>query len=312
MKNLYAFIILLFTYFPIHAQDFAPVGAEWTLGFEAPGPTQWVHAYKTVNVVDEQMKEGKLCRVLVGQTQPHSPNFIDSNFVYNDSTAVYAWFRKESMFQKVFDFSAQVNDTWDILIDEGFNAIPVIDTFRIHVDSVYTEQIGGVSTNSYTFSIEYLSHDSTLCPQYNYSLSGVRANSKLGYGYYVFPVMNNLCVTDPYTMSELHPHLRCYTDFETNYTDLNTMLGNFPSCDYSTVGVDEIDVSTLNIRVDENTILVDQDHQDLYTMTLYNIHGQQVCMSTNTQSLDVSGIQQGLYIVHLKNKGTNVSKKIKL
>lgn len=318
MKHIYSFLFLILIYLPGYSQDFAPVGAEWTLGYETPGASSWVHTFKTVNVIGEQMKEGKLCRVITGQIFPHSPSRTDTNFLYNENNAVYVWHSSENMFQKVFDFNAQVNDTWDIFIQQGYSPNVALDTFRVHVDSVFTEQIGGVSTNSYIFSLDYMSADSIQCAQNifgqvpDYSMTGLKANSKLGSGYYIFPIMNNTCIIDPYPFGELHQHMRCYTDEETNYSNLTTIFGTIPSCDYQTIGMQEIPTNEPSIKVHSNSIRIDQKENSTYKISLYNIQGQQITKSESSTSLDVSGIQEGVYILHLQNETVNISKKIKL
>ena len=320
MKQFYnVLLVMCLTGFHALAQDFAPVGAEWTLGFKTYGlsqPLQLYDNFKTVKVTNEVMKEGKLCRVLEGEVQPHSPNGglngLEGaiNYIYNENNAVYAWFEQEQQFQKVFDFDAQVGDSWDVLVSEDLSANLIIDTFRVHIDSTFTELLDGVSTNSYIYSLEYLAHDSTMCPppMFDYSLDDLKVNSKLGAGYYILPIITALCVYDPYLTSEMYTTVRCYTDDEISYSN----LGGLPSCDYSNLSVIEMEHDGLSIKLNTDYIEINSDNQDVYTLTLFNVNGQQVSQKNKVNRLYTSGLEHGLYVLQIRNKDINISQKIKL
>lgn len=312
MKHIYNLMgVLCLISLQVIAQDFAPVGAEWTLGFKTYGLTpspDLFDAYKTVKITHEEMKEGKLCRVIEGDIQPHGPNGGIVNYVYNENNAVYAWFEQEQHFQEVFDFSAEVGDSWDILVSEDLSADLIIDTFRVHVDSVYIELLDGESTNSYRYSLEYLAHDSTMCPTFNYSAVDLVANSKLGSGYYILPVINLLCVIDPYPMNESYQTVRCYSDADINYSN----LGSIPFCDYFNLSANDIVDHGTSIQINKTSVDIISEKETDYALTLYTLKGQILKATRQTTSLDISGIQEGLYILQVQNNDINISHKIKL
>lgn len=313
MKKFYCVMLLFFSVcLSLNAQNFAPVGAEWTMGFVTPviqnNSISYYDSYKVIHVADEVMKEGKLCRVLVGETQPHSPNRIDTNYIYNENNAVYAWYETENRFQKIYDFGASVGDSWDILINENMDIIPVIDTFRVSIDSVFEETIDGVLTNSYLFSTSFIYFDSSSCLYINYDLDQSKTNSKLGYPYYIFPFLNELCATDVYPMDEVNPKLRCYTDFEIDYHD----LGNLSSCDYQNFGLEDYVIDGIEIKMNTRQIDIISENESLYDLSIYTVNGQKLRSSKHAKSIDVSGIHKGVYILFIQNGNAKFSRKIKI
>jgi len=314
MNNLINSFFLLASFTGM-AQTFAPLGAEWTIGYTTPGsvPFTFYDAYRTIQVSDEQMKEGKHCQVIVGECEPHSPNRgSDTNYVYTEDEAVYAWYSQENRFQKVFDFGEPAGTSWDVLISEPqwANGAMLLDTFRITIDSTYVELLNGVSTDSYNFSMNYLGHDSSACESfYDYSIEGLKANSKLGFESWLFPVINALCVTDPYSMMEISPITRCYQDDEVTYSN----LGSIPSCYYQNVGVEESNQMAVEINVNSAQGILQIKNwnvEEPFQIHIYNRAGQLLINQSDLESIDVSGYTSGIYLVKLFNTKKTHTQKV--
>lgn len=314
MKHIYFFMLSVFFSTSLMAQNFAPVGAEWTMGYKEYNIfTETIESkFRTVKVVGEQMKNGKNCRVISGNVSPHNPANSPSNYVYNENNAVYAYFEDEDMFQKIFDFGAAVGDSWEILIESGYEPNNLMDTVKITVDSIFVEVLDGVSTNSYMSTVLYTRHDSSECSYVGDMGPGMpyKVNSKLGIGFYLFPVLMELCVFDPYLQSILEPKVRCYTDDEITYSD----LGPLPSCDYQNVGLIDFNEQELDIFVNQQSRQIEIKHleDENMSLTLYDMSGKLLLQTQNTNQLDISNIQSGMYIIHVTQGKEHYKQSLKL
>lgn len=300
----------------LQGQDFAPVNAEWTLGYKTWGLNFDLEtAIRSIEVPNEQMKSGKLCRVMIGDVSPNSPTHGSTNYVYNENGAVYAWYESEGMFQKVFDFDASVGESWDIYVDQLAWDIDstMLDTMTITIDSVFNEIIDGVTTQSYMYSVAHKMNENTSlwCQdmQLEYNEIGLKANSKLGSGFFIFPVPTELCVTDIYGPPFMGRAQTCYTDDELTYSDLN----GEPHCDYQNVGLSEITHLEHNTRVDYNTLQIEVLNVEYpVDMMLYDISGKLVRQRKQSKQMDISGLTSGIYILKMDGDESSIAQKIKL
>lgn len=316
MKQSLLLSLFLMLYLGLQGQNFSPVGAEWTLGFKTFGLYFDLETdIRSIHVPEEQMKAGKLCRVMVGNVWPTSPSQSDSNFVYNDSGAVYAWYKGVGMFQKVYDFNATVGDSWNIYVDQ----IPwaadtmLIDTMSITVDSVFNEVIDGVTSQSYLYSVVHHMNANTdqgcIDMGLEYFASGEKANSILGSGFFMFPVPTALCLTDIYGLPFLGRAQTCYTDDDITYTDLN----GEPFCDYQNVGLSDVVNSVVQTRVNYTSLQIELMNSNKPTdISIYDISGKLLRHKKNSMYIDIAGLNSGIYILKMVGEKGIETQKIKL
>lgn len=301
MKYIYLFCFVLGYYNSLSAQTFAPIGAEWTMGYQLPN-TMDEFGFRTINVTGDTIKNGISCRIIEGDLGPHSANLFGDNYIYEDGGKVYAYYDQINQFQKIFDFDAEVGESWEIIVHEtATNA--VFDTFEITIDSTFVEILDGDSTKSYLYSLDFIPSGGSQCPDFiefeplEYDL---KANSKLGAGHYLFPVPTIICVADIYQM-EWNGRLRCYLDNDINYSDLTS---NIPNCTYQNISIEEMGNeyielvwnSTLNIV----SIINLNETNTIGEFIVYDMNGKVVLKQNNSTPLNISHLLPSLYIVEFK------------
>jgi len=311
MKYVYLCSVLLLVHLNLKGQTFAPIGAEWIMGYIEP-MTNVEHSYRTLTVVGDTVINGKTSQIILGDAGPHSPSLTNENYVYEVGGEVYAYFDQINQFQKVFDFDKSAGYFWDLVIHEApTNA--VFNGMRITIDSTFIEFLDGVSTKSYTYSIEFLPNEGSQCPElYDSTMMSaydLKANNKLGAGHYLFPVPTLLCVADIYSY-EWMAQLRCYTDLTMTYTHLGIGI---PHCNYENISVIELDNKSPYLEYDNNfkTIKVNASNQLGGTLKIYNFQGQ-LLINKKGEWADVSGLRMGIYIAKYTTHTEEVNLKFKL
>ena len=295
------------------SQTFAPVGAEWIMGYTVP-LTSDQNGYRTITVVGDTIINGIACRIIEGDLGPHTANLFGDNYVYEQGGQVFAYFDQINQFQKIFDFDAIVGDSWNIVVHEtATNA--VFDTFQITVDSTFIEVLDGDSTKSYLYSLEFLPSEGSQCPgfyddDYFVGLYDLKANNKLGAGHYLFPVPTSICISDIYDM-EWDGHLRCYTDDNITYTSLPASV---PNCTYQNISVEEVKQPEQQLVwiMHENLVKVEHQKPEESQFSVYDITGRLFMLQRNVEYIDVSELGTGIYIVEYKTPKQMLTLKISL
>ena len=297
MKHIYALSLMLFTIISsnLYGQTFAPVGAEWIMGYTVPSTLGLVSS-KTINVIGDTIINGTTCQIISGFVGPHSPHsFGPYNYVYEQGGKVYAYYDQINQFQKVFDFDAQSGENWDIVVHEnGTNA--VFDTFRITIDSTFIEVLDGMSTKSYFYSLTFMPNEGSQCLDfYDDFFQGTihKANNKLGAGFYLFPVPTSPCTADIYELEWLG-NVRCYTDADITYSNLGT---NIPSCNYQNITIEEIEEPVQSLIWDSSLNLIRMKNELKGHFTVYTYDGRIVLRENHKHVLNVSQLDKGIYIV---------------
>jgi hypothetical protein len=130
--------ILVFTNLSAHCQeiDFAPVGAKWWINqiitdqFGIPADS-----FLVAEVSGEEMKEGRLCRVISNLTGHGLP---PTAHVYTENDSVFFYSEVTMQFELLYDFSAEVGSSWTI-----YGLLDMVRDVEITVTGVSTEEIGG-------------------------------------------------------------------------------------------------------------------------------------------------------------------------
>lgn len=295
MKHYLLLGLIILVNFNSISQTFAPIGAEWIMGYIEP-MTFNEHGYRTLTVVGDTVINGQDSRIILGDVGPHSPSLTNKNFVYEDGGKVYAYFDQINIFQKVFDFDAPVGHSWDIVIHEApTNA--VFDSMEITIDSIFTEILDGDSIKSYTYSILFKPNEGSQCPNlYDstmFAAYDLKANNKLGAGHYLFPVPTVLCVADIYE-NEWHGQLRCYTDLTMTYSNLGIGI---PHCNYQNISIEELNHNSVILEYNKwhNKIHILNDNEESGHIEIYDYKGR-LLLSEKGKVINISSLEKGLYI----------------
>lgn len=138
------FFITLFLAFAfslnISAQSWAPDGATWHYTLNWLSATDY--GYNSYTVQGDSTINGITCSRLLRHT--YSCNYRpEKEFMYMDSNKVYYWNALNNDFTLLYDFGAQVGDSYEMPVVETWFPSPPYDTFTVTVDSIYMLNING-------------------------------------------------------------------------------------------------------------------------------------------------------------------------
>lgn len=197
MKNAYLLIaLLIFSFQFASAQNFAPVGAKWYYTqYSATGPEI---GYTYLESLKDTVFNGVECREIGG-----SPSMCawSAHYMYDSNDSVFFWHPERDEFCLLYNFGAQVGDTWTVYhISSDFGS-GQIDSSIVHVDSIETEIIDGQVLRTLDIS--------QLNPTQDYWVAGGRIVERIGNMGYLFPSYG---ACDP-----VPGNLRCYQDSVINF-----------------------------------------------------------------------------------------------
>jgi hypothetical protein len=297
------FFVFVFTIFYTSAQEFAPVGAKWIYSDEhlLPTPNNFTERYPdTLFVLGEEMYQGKLCKKIKGNLGGHLPDVASEeyHYVHQDQNQVYAYYSGLDTFQKIFDFDAQVGDSFKVYLDNG-NWIDsttgtLYDTVLVHIDSVYTELSGSTMIPGYTFSkthsgIDYNGnyHKSTI--------HGYQANLHFGATAYLLPFYNMLYVCPAF----IGERYLCMYIHDTDTVERT--YNGLPSCTFNNIDVEEEALSTLRHWVVNNILYFDID-QELKTIEVISVTGKKILEKKNIKSIDLNSLNNSVYMIRVQTQ----------
>lgn len=261
------------------AQNFAPVGAKWYYTqVSVTGPEI---GYTYIESLRDTVIDGVECREIGG-----SPSTCAwaAQYVYDGNDSVFYWHPEREEFCLLYDFGAQVGDTWTVYhISSDFGS-GQIDSSIIQVDSIETELIDG--------QVLRVLDISQLNPTQDYWIMGGRIVERIGNMIYLFPAYG---ACDP-----LPGNLRCYQDSVINFHqglyDCEEVISSIneleegtlkvypnPTSDFVTVDLIEADTRSLNVR------LTDQNGRTVPVPLLY--------AAKDRVRLNVMGLDAGVYFV---------------
>jgi hypothetical protein len=295
-------LLLIFTFvLPLLAvgQNWSPAGATWYYGFSV-----WTtEGYYKIEYVGDSTINAILCKKLLKTVYWQDLAFMTSDtivigteYTYADSNKVYIY--KHNQFYTLYDFSAQVGNTWTVPEIKHYSGCDTVGT--IQVDS-----IGTMIINSQT--LRYICVSLADTSKWGWSAKIVERVGPIKpfspyYYDYLFPVKFDFCGM---VLDELIEggNFRCYTDSTPfNYTS-NIAL----ACDFLT-SVNSIDKNSNQVKVFPNpfslqtNLHTDNAFKDA-TLTIYSSYGQQVKQILNisgqTITLHRDKLPSGLYFIRL-------------
>lgn len=319
MKLLAQTLLLSLFVLPLSAQntEFAPIGARW-VGYGA----DWqVSITEISTVVGDTLLAGHLCRViqvdqhtlsyeLSGETTLYHHYNERREYVYAQGNQVYYY--RDGAFYILYNFGAQVGDTWEIrpriVYDEN------LSTGTIRVDSIGTEIVDGVP-------LRYLWINPT--PESCYGFNGgstkilERVGTTVGT---MFPDcgVNDCSMIDAYYGTGFS----CYEDTIIFYKSPNpwaTWQGD--SCSYVTSIKSPINPQANRFECQYNasqqSLILSSLQQIEARFTLYDLQGRQVATQSiasyqSNYSLALPALPTGIYVYTFANKHGITEQKGKL
>ncbi len=140
MKKITILLAFLCPLFLAAQVEFAPVGATWYFDYDYGAP--WKLGYAKVEVTGIDTIQGRACKRIESKNHLGGIDWGCSYFypvlqVYQKNDLVY--FYREGTFQLLYNFGAQVGESWAVKIPPFSSN----DSLIILVDSVYTIQVNG-------------------------------------------------------------------------------------------------------------------------------------------------------------------------
>jgi hypothetical protein len=293
------FIFLLFFIIPFQlvAQSdlgFAPVGAKWHYTTYYSGAIDHT-VYKSTK---DTLINGSLCSVITitGNTALQNaaslPNYYISHY---DSNRVYWLNFSSGELELLYDFNADIGDTWQVVAQCLRTQSPYLDTITFTVDSVYYDSINGQSLKflELTFPDRSGGNGYLLIAEY---LGGVSRP---------FP-------DDLICGGMIHfwfGGLRCYED-----SIIGSNVWHSPCDIFVGLSEEELKQNLLINPVPADLHLDIRTNESIYQVILRNLSGQKVKMlsvNNNSCRLNTENVPNGFYLLEIvTKKGIIQSRKV--
>jgi hypothetical protein len=294
MKKILFIISFLLLTIIADCQNWAPIGAKWT--YTQTFASSFAKDTIVIKSIGDTIIQGKNCKILkksdvVCDDRPFK------EYMYSDSGKVFFYDDLKNRFQMLYNFNAQVGDTYTV-----FPAISPFDSIGndsivINVDSISTTII-----NSITLKKLFV-HRSNLG---EWPCLGGIIIENIGDLFYMFPWISGLC-----DINFAGP-LRCYEDSIIGFHD----FGTAPSCDYVDIGIIENkkinNVSILPNPATDRIVIDCLDSREL-NISIYNLIGHLVLLSNidnKKNEIDISNLATGMYIIKVTGVNWTVQRKI--
>jgi hypothetical protein len=290
--KLIAIILCLFITYQTKAQPWATTGATWIYEYSS----FWIgNGYVKIEKTKDTIINNKVCDVLkryefnydsITQQITFTSPYIIKYYTYTSNNKVYMSNNAVS-FGVMYDFNANVGDAWQV-----FSNGNVCSTDSVKIDSTTTVSINGI----------------TLKKMYGYyvdeSFKKLEFVEKLG--------LLDMLITKRWCgMSDVnYSKLRCYTD-STNWKY------NTNECAYCNDIIAPLNInkrSEITFKIYPNpsaTTLTIETNSLINQVNIYNALGQLKQEQQSTNTIDVSQLANGYYIIELIDVNGN-SKKSKI
>lgn len=294
MKKIYLILFVALVSLNLPAQEFAPVGAKWhyTEKFAFSSRID----YLTITSVKDTTINDIACRKL--DCDQVDSRRSGSQYVYYDDYQLFFYDKHFEAFQKLYDFNAQLGDTWSVLLKSEAG---LVDTLFIKVNAVNTVEINGVSLKSLDVTYNEKWYDEDGMIYYNESSNSV-ITERIGDVDYLFnmPDYSGVLVDGSYSEG-----LRCYEDETIGlYT-----TGIASSCTFAYTALFDDEALASRVTMSPNptsgvVTLVIPEGNDI-SVRITDLCGR-VLVSENLvhdNIVDLAGFNNGLYIVEILEQG---------
>ncbi|MDQ3193080.1 MAG: T9SS type A sorting domain-containing protein [Bacteroidota bacterium] len=308
MKKLLLTLILTLPFIS-YSQNWAPNGATWHYGFGV----YTYYGYIKIESIGDTTINSIVCKKLIktkysqngfpGQGGATSIDTLETEYTYADADKIYIY--KHNQFYTLYDFSAQVGDTWNVPEIKHYENCDTIGTVK--VDSIGTININGENLRYIWVNLTDTN------PNWGWSAKIVERigpmERKFSYDY-LFPVKMDECDLEMHELIEAG-YFRCYSDSTFNYSSNVS-----PSCDYITsiasIKQSPEDVmifpnpSNGNFNIELNPVINNE-------IKIHDMLGKLLLEEkvNNRNFININNLKSGIYILSiLDNNGIITTKKI--
>ena len=181
MRKFALVIIVIYWCCSITSQEWAPSNAEWYYTYN----TDMAVGYVKIKVVGDSTIQDKSCKILRQLEYGWiAPGYYDTNnlgdvYTYEEDGIIYVW--AESQFYVLYDFTAEVGETWKVInpIDSDTSGVVIVDSISYENvngqllkclfisnfsgcigfnNTKIIENIGAVNSNMFPFYVDCLAH----------------------------------------------------------------------------------------------------------------------------------------------------------
>lgn len=262
--------------------DFAPVGAKWNFQeVSLEGPELY---NRTIESVAGTTIQGIECRRLVGTS---GCSEILNPYIYSEDNKVFYFNTEADTFFLLYDFGLNPNESWTIYFTAWSSEL---DSITVTVTDTSSIVVNGIN----------LKVQSITQTGFNYYL-GSSIIERIGCVDFLYPQYG---ACDPPT-----GRLICYNDSVIGLYE----TGLAPSCDYTNVGINEseIQIITLFPNPASTQLTLQTPNPGITSYTINDIQGRQLQSGSFTQSttLDVNTLAQGVYLIRFQHQGNSATYK---
>ena len=295
MKTSVILLLTLFMINPCFCQEWGTIGTQWyyTERFAFSGDVD----YLMFTSEKDTLFNGIPCKKLVKRhslfcnDRPH-----DFEVMFSRNDTIFFYDPNFNQFQVLYDFNAQVGDSWIIKTKNNWNP-PDTDTILIMVDSTGTITINGTVLKKW-----YVTYHCYFETAYNYSYTSVIVE-RIGDMNYLFNYFPQSAMTCDANWAD---GLRCYEDTYIGFYS----TGIADSCTYIFVGLNEIEQRKEAIKVypnpakDKITIESQAPLHENY-ITVFSANGMVMLEQSLTEcetTINISKFPSGIYFVRFSNE----------
>ncbi len=296
----YIILFLFLSSFSVKSQEWFKNDAVWRYSYYNFDSRQ---GYLKITVEGEEMKGNILCKKihlvlhLEDATQFPPPQWTEDlgfRYVYTENNGSKVNLFRDGTFYTMYDFSAEIGDTWTTT-SANFSVNCVNGNVgQVQVSGKGTENING--TNIDYIELQTFSNSDILLYGRIYKYIGSR--DMCFFPEYNYGTMQCGYIPEDALMSQ---NLICFNDGITSY-------GNF-NCEYV---ANEESITKHKIKIFQNKKVLNIKYGDVLfeKITVFSIYGSNLISKLNTNKIDVSNLNKGVYIIEISNGLKTIRKKI--
>lgn len=293
MKTLLVTSLIIFAGLRLIAQDFAPIGAKWYYDevFAFSGDIDYImfHSEK------DTLINGEICRKITKRHKDDCNDRPSIEYLFTRNDTVFFLDTIFDGFQILYDFNAQISDSWIIKVKDEEQDI---DTVKITVDSISYQEINQMNLKS--LHVTYYKFDENMPLTYQSIIVERIGDIRYMINWYPW----SLIVCDLNYSSGL----RCYEDNEVGLYS----TGTADSCDYSYKWIGLNDNAVFNYSIYPNPtsglINIEVNSFKNIKIEITNLMGQSL-LQTEFQKrtqLDITKIRKGIYLMNVYQDETKI------
>lgn len=303
MKSNIVLFFVLCLQFIVKAQTWCPVGTVWYYGYNGFSSAQYYKIEYDTDTVINSVNCKKLKKTLYSyyySSGTFDTVSLENEYTYSDLDKVYIF--RFNNFYVLYDFSANVGDSWEVAGTNLYSASNCDSVGSIKVDSIGTMFINGQN-------LRYICVSPTLNSKWGWA---GRIAEKIGpiYNYqnniepynYLFPNKLDYCGM---SIEDLHEggFLRCY--YDSSFGLYST--GIVPDCEFLATDVKENRANVLEFMIAPNPFYNESvikysivDNYDKAEIIIYNSLGHkfqliQLLQKENVVTINRNNLKSGIY-----------------